>query len=82
MANYDPKLEKVIKEKEINLGNELKVKAKVYSYNKSTPKFKLLFIGKRRNGEEYFTTKFPALLTQKEVIAMTKLMTEVSGGLK
>ena len=82
MANYDPKLEEVIKEGQVDLGNELIVKAKVYSYNKSTPKFKLLFIGKRRDGSEFFTTKFPALLTQKEVKAMTKLMNEVSGGLK
>lgn len=82
MADYDPKMEKVIKEDEVNLGSGLKVKAKVYSYNKSTPKFKLLFIGERRDGSEYFTTKFPALLTKKEVKTMAKLMIEVSGGLK
>ena len=82
MADYDPKLENVIKENEVTLGSGLRVKAKVYSYNKSTPKFKLLFIGERRDGSEFFTTKFPALLTQKEVKAMTKLMIEVSGGLK
>jgi hypothetical protein len=82
MANYDPKLEKIVKEKEAKIGNGLKVKAKVYSYNGSPPKFKLLFISERRDGSEFFTTKFPALLTQKEVQTITKLMTEVSGGLK
>lgn len=82
MADYDPKLEKVIKEGQVDLGSGLKVKAKVYSYNKSTPKFKLLFIGERRDGSEFFTTKFPALLTQKEVKSMAKLMVEISGGLK
>jgi len=82
MADYDPKKEKVVKEKEINLGSGMKVKAKVYSYNGSAPKFKLNFISERRDGSEFFTTKFPALLTRKEVDSLTKLMTEVAGGLK
>lgn len=82
MANYDANLEKVIKEETINLDRKLKARAKVYSYNGGDKKFKLLFIGETQKRKEFYTTKFPALVTQKEVQKLTKLMTDVSGELK
>jgi len=81
MATYDPEKEKITKEEAVVLSFGMKVKAKIYSYNGGEEKFKLLFIGESRRGEEYFTSKFPPLTNKKDVNAILKLMKKVSEGL-
>jgi len=59
---YDPKKEEVIKTEEVNLKSDKMIAVgKIYSYNKGPKKFKLLFKGKTRGGEDFFTSNFYAL---------------------
>ena len=70
---YDPEKEKIQKEETVELADDTKATAKIYTYGEGKPKFKILFSFKSRN-REVFTSKFPPITDPKDIGKLRKLL--------
>ena len=72
---YDAKKEKVIKTEEVQLKSDKMIAiGKIYSYNGGPKKFKLLFKGKNRNGDDFYSSGFYALTDIGDVKRIAALL--------
>jgi len=79
---YEPEKEKEIRTEEVEFNSTYAARGKLYTYGGGEPKFKILFVTKRRNGTSFFTSKMPAITTQEEAQKLKALLTSFEGELK